>query len=62
MTYAVLPNNDDQESFVDLGGNSLSYVALSVRLERALGHLPTDWHRRPIADLESTAQPTRRRS
>ncbi|WP_374156990.1 AMP-binding protein [Mycobacterium sp. G7A2] len=49
-------------SFVDLGGNSLSYVALSVRLERALGHLPPDWHRRPIADLESTAQPTRRRS
>ena len=49
-------------SFVDLGGNSLSYVALSVRLERALGHLPADWHRRPIADLESTAQPTRRRS
>ena len=49
-------------SFVDLGGNSLSYVALSVRLERALGHLPPDWHRRPIADLESSAQPTRRRS
>ena len=49
-------------SFVDLGGNSLSYVALSVRLERALGHLPPDWHRRPIADLESAAQPTRRRS
>ncbi len=28
------------QSFVDLGGNSLSYVAMSVRLERALGHLP----------------------
>ena len=48
-------------SFVDLGGNSLSYVALSVRLERALGHLPADWHRRPIGDLEASARPARRR-
>ena len=36
------------QSFVDLGGNSLSYVAMSVRLERALGRLPSDWQRRPL--------------
>ncbi|MDY6995756.1 MAG: AMP-binding protein [Actinomycetota bacterium] len=48
-------------SFVDLGGNSLSYVALSVRLERALGHLPADWHRRPIGELESMGRPVARR-
>jgi acyl-CoA synthetase (AMP-forming)/AMP-acid ligase II len=40
------------QSFVDLGGNSLSYVAMSVRLERALGRLPADWQRRTIAELE----------
>ncbi|GFG49795.1 AMP-dependent synthetase [Mycolicibacterium agri] len=48
------------QSFVDLGGNSLSYVAMSVRLERALGGLPADWHRRPLAELQRTASPTRR--
>lgn len=46
-------------SFVDLGGNSLSYVALSVRLERAIGHLPTDWQRMSLTELESTTK-TRR--
>lgn len=32
------------DTFVSLGGDSLSYVAASVRLEQALGHLPPDWH------------------
>lgn len=45
---------DPRASFVDLGGNSLSYVAMSVRLERALGHLPADWPRLPLRDLEAT--------
>ncbi len=48
------------QSFVDLGGNSLSYVAMSVRLERALGRLPPDWQRRPLAELEHTEPPQRR--
>jgi acyl-CoA synthetase (AMP-forming)/AMP-acid ligase II len=48
------------QSFVDLGGNSLSYVAMSVRLERALGRLPSDWQRRPLAELERTSPPGRR--
>lgn len=43
-----------EQSFVDLGGNSLSYVAMSVRLERALGHLPADWQRLPLRELESS--------
>ncbi len=50
---------DPRSSFVDLGGNSLSYVAMSVRLERALGHLPADWQRLPLSELES-ARKTRR--
>ena len=40
-----------QDSFVTLGGDSLSYVELSLRLERRLGRLPSDWQRRTIADL-----------
>lgn len=40
-----------QSTFVELGGDSLSYVAMSVRLERKLGHLPPDWHTTPIRDL-----------
>jgi acyl-CoA synthetase (AMP-forming)/AMP-acid ligase II len=40
-------------SFVELGGNSLSYVAMSVRLERTLGHLPADWQRLTLRELES---------
>jgi len=48
------------QSFVDLGGNSLSYVAMSVRLERALGRLPSDWQRRPLAELELTTPPAHR--
>lgn len=44
---------DHGASFVDLGGNSLSYVAMSVRLERTLGRLPQDWHRIPLAELGS---------
>ncbi|MEO3757289.1 AMP-binding protein [Mycobacterium sp. B14F4] len=52
---------DPDSSFVDLGGNSLSYVTMSVRLERALGQLPADWPQRPLRDLDARAAPRRRR-
>ncbi|WRH26521.1 AMP-binding protein [Arthrobacter sp. JZ12] len=42
----------DNSTFVSLGGDSLSYVAASVRLEKALGTLPADWHLRTVAELE----------
>jgi hypothetical protein len=42
----------DGDTFVSLGGDSLSYVATSVRLEQLLGHLPPDWHVTPVRDLE----------
>ena len=51
---------DPDASFVDLGGNSLSYVTMSVRLERALGRLPADWQRLPLRDLEAMPKPARR--
>ncbi|MGA5465007.1 AMP-binding protein [Mycobacterium sp. NPDC050041] len=50
-----------ERSFVDLGGNSLSYVTMSVRLERALGRLPADWPRLAVRDLERAGSPPRRR-
>ncbi|MFG1929577.1 AMP-binding protein [Mycobacterium sp. NPDC048908] len=52
---------DPDASFVDLGGNSLSYVAMSVRLERAMGRLPADWQRLPLRELEATPTQARRR-
>jgi acyl-CoA synthetase (AMP-forming)/AMP-acid ligase II len=40
------------DSFVSLGGDSLSYVEASVRLEGLLGHLPEQWHLQSVAELE----------
>jgi acyl-CoA synthetase (AMP-forming)/AMP-acid ligase II len=51
---------DPDTSFVDLGGNSLSYVMMSVRLERALGRLPADWQRLPLRELEAMPESPRR--
>jgi acyl-CoA synthetase (AMP-forming)/AMP-acid ligase II len=50
----------DTDTFVSLGGDSLSYVECSIRLEASLGHLPTDWHLRPVASLAASAAPRRR--
>lgn len=51
---------DRDASFVDLGGNSLSYVTMSVRLERALGQLPAQWQRLSLRELEDRPVPPRR--
>jgi len=53
-------NIDPDASFVDLGGNSPTYVTMSVRLERALGRLPSDWQRRPLRELEAMPKPAPR--
>ncbi|MDQ0118116.1 acyl-coenzyme A synthetase/AMP-(fatty) acid ligase [Pseudarthrobacter defluvii] len=42
------------DTFVSLGGDSLSYVAASIRLEDALGYLPEGWHLMPVCELSST--------
>lgn len=49
---------DAEASFSDLGGDSLTYVALSVRLDRALGQLPVNWPTMTVSELE--ALPRRR--
>ena len=53
---------DDEDTFGSAGGDSLSYVELSVRLEELLGGLPDDWASRTVAELEqASAPPTGRR-
>jgi acyl-coenzyme A synthetase/AMP-(fatty) acid ligase len=56
------PDVTEDSTFVSLGGDSLSYVEVSVRLEQALGHLPADWHTTPIRELglARVARPKRR--
>lgn len=49
----------EDSSFVGLGGDSLSYVEMSLHLEERLGHLPADWHTTPIRDLGASGQPAR---
>jgi hypothetical protein len=53
--YAVLLNRSDVtdgSTFAGLGGDSLSYVEVSIRLEQLLGHLPVSWHITPVGELE----------
>lgn len=60
--YAQLlgrPGATADDSFTSLGGDSLSYVELSVRLSGLRLDLPGDWHTRPIRELVSA--PGRRR-
>lgn len=59
--YAELlqrPDATEDSTFVGLGGDSLSYVEMTVRLEEALGQLPAEWHTTQIRDL--SPRPPRR--
>ncbi len=58
--YAALLGRTDataDTSFRALGGDSLSYVEASLRLEALLGTLPADWTSRTPADLAGEALP-----
>ena len=39
------------DTFASLGGDSLSYVEMSVRLAERLGSLPAGWHVTPVREL-----------
>ncbi|WP_406830895.1 AMP-binding protein [Pedococcus sp. KACC 23699] len=58
------PQATEGTSFVDLGGDSLSYVEVSLRLERVLDALPTGWHlmapRELVVAAPSAGRPSRR--
>ena len=49
---------DDEASFVDLGGDSLTYVQVSADLERALGEVTQGWDAIPLGELAARAVPT----
>ncbi|MBZ5732972.1 AMP-binding protein [Nocardioides sp. TRM66260-LWL] len=53
---------DADRSFVELGGDSLSYVELATRVGRRLHRLPDDWHRLPVRELERLAAATAERA
>ena len=54
------PDATEDDSFVGLGGDSLSYVEVSIHLERILGDLPDGWHLMRVRDLATAqARPTR---
>lgn len=60
--YALLLGRPDaglHDSFVQLGGDSLSFVEVSVRLEALLGELPVDWHTRSPVSLAGTRTTSR---
>lgn len=42
---------DPGATFASLGGDSFSYVEMSIRLERVLGILPMEWHLTPVSEL-----------
>lgn len=48
------PIDDLDRSFVDLGGDSLSYVQATMLVEDYLGHLPDHWEQKPLSALLST--------
>ena len=62
MYAEVLSNHavGPDDTFVSLGGDSLSYVECSLRLETLLGRVPTDWHLMSIAALADSRAPGRR--
>ncbi|MET1058150.1 MAG: AMP-binding protein [Nocardioides sp.] len=51
------PDATAADTFVGLGGDSLSYVEVSMRLEHALGSVPADWPRRPLGELAALGGP-----
>lgn len=55
------PDARPTDSFVGLGGDSLSYVEVSLRLEELVGDLPVDWPHRSAAALADTAREAPRR-
>ncbi len=54
------PDATTDDTFVTLGGDSLSFVELSARLGAVLGHLPPHWQATPIRELAATARRRRR--
>lgn len=47
----------DTDSFLDLGGDSVSFVEVSLLLEEHLGHVPDNWEAMTVGALQALRQP-----
>ena len=47
-----LSNIEPQNSFISVGGDSLSYIQFSMQLESYLGYLPQRWEQMSLTELE----------
>ncbi len=54
------PDVSDDDTFVSLEGDSLSYVEAATRVETVLGTLPAGWHLLTVAELAGRAVDNRR--
>jgi acyl-coenzyme A synthetase/AMP-(fatty) acid ligase len=54
------PHAGVDDSFVSLGGDSLSFVEISTHLGRRLGHLPGEWQHLRCRELAAHHRPRRR--
>jgi amino acid adenylation domain-containing protein len=45
-----------EPSFVELGGDSLSFISATLAIERILGYVPEGWERRPLTELVNAAR------
>lgn len=50
------PDARIDDSFADLGADSLSYVEMAVRMGERIDPLPPDWHRRSIRELAESGR------
>jgi len=46
-------NIEPDDSFIALGGDSLSFVQITIELEKILGQLPEGWENQPVSELSS---------
>jgi acyl carrier protein len=48
-----ISNIDTQKSFVNLGGDSLSFIQASIAIEKNIGWLPDNWEKMPLKDINA---------
>lgn len=53
-TILGLSSLDARKSFIDLGGDSLSFIQASLAVENALGWLPQGWEKTPFDQLAAS--------
>jgi amino acid adenylation domain-containing protein len=56
------PVQNLDQSFVELGGDSLSYIHVSLTIEEHLGVLPKSWERQPLRGLLTRHEPGQTKS